>query len=222
MKCDKIIDKKLLECGPMVADCFANHNFTVIVGKPGQGKTSLATQLIDQVFRKCFHNVYLIMPPESRDDLVNDIFRVLPPDRIYDDLTAEGLDDLYEKIKIDKSYGETSLILIDDFQNILKQPDIEKSLERLIIKMRHIHASIYLLNQNFQKLSKKMRSLASNVILFDIGKQELLDVFEESFKGHKKEFVDLMRIAFVDEHDWICLNQKSRRIYRMFDQIEIV
>jgi KaiC/GvpD/RAD55 family RecA-like ATPase len=220
MKCDKIIDKKLLEQGPMVADCFANHGFTVIVGKPGQGKTSLIVQFIDQIFRKCFHNIYLIMPPESREDLVKDIFKVLPDANVFPDLTAEVLDDLYEKMKADKSFGETNLVLIDDFQNILKQPDIERSLERIIIKMRHTHSSIYLLNQNFQKLSKKMRSLASNVILFDLGKQELVDVFDESFKGYKKDFVGLMQIAFVNPHDWICLNQKSRRIYRMFDLIE--
>ena len=220
MKCDNVIHPRLTESGPMVADCWSKHSFTVIVGKPGQGKTSLATQLVDQVFRKCFENVYLIMPPESREDLVKDIFAVLPADHIMDDLTAEGLDNLYERIKVDKGFGENSLVLIDDFQNILKQPDVEFSLERLIIKMRHIHATIFLLNQNFQKLSKKMRSLASNIILFDLGKQELMDIFDEAFKGHKKEYVELMRIAFHDQHDWICLNQKSRRIYRMFDEIE--
>ena len=53
MNCGKIIHKKLTEF-PMVNDAWSTNNFTVIVGKMGQGKTSLLTNLVENVFNKCF------------------------------------------------------------------------------------------------------------------------------------------------------------------------
>ena len=73
MNCDKIIHKKLTEF-PMINDVWSMNNFTVIVGKMGQGKTSLLTNLVKNVFNKCFENIYLIMPENSRTSIENDIF----------------------------------------------------------------------------------------------------------------------------------------------------
>ena len=53
MNCDRIIHKKLADF-PMTNDAWSTNNFTVIVGKMGQGKTSLLTNLVKNVFNKCF------------------------------------------------------------------------------------------------------------------------------------------------------------------------
>ena len=42
MSCDKVIHKKLT-LFPMINDTWSTNNFTVIVGRMGQGKTSLLT-----------------------------------------------------------------------------------------------------------------------------------------------------------------------------------
>ena len=52
MNCDKIIHKKLTEF-PMTNDAWSTNNFTVIVGKMGQGKTSLLTNLV----KKCIQQM---------------------------------------------------------------------------------------------------------------------------------------------------------------------
>ena len=219
MTCDEVIDKKLLAY-PMVEDCFSKNHFTIIIGRQGSGKTSLATQMIQDIFKNCYEWIYIFMPPESRSDLANDIFeKNLKDDQLYPDLTSENLENLYDILKSNKEYGENSLVLIDDFQNIFKDNDIAKSLEKLIIKLRHINTSIILLQQNFQKLPKKMRSLIFNLICFDLGKEELEDIFQEVIKKNKSQFMELLNFAFTKPHDWICVNTKSRKIYKGFDEI---
>jgi KaiC/GvpD/RAD55 family RecA-like ATPase len=219
MLCDEVIDKKLLKY-PMVEDCFSRNHYTVVIGKMGQGKTSLAVQLIRDIFPSCYENIYIFMPEESRNDLENDIFgKNLKEDQIYNDLKSDDLDELYDILKSNKEYGENSLVLIDDFQNIFKNKDIEKSLEKLVIKLRHINTSIILLQQNFQKLPKKMRSLVFNIICFDLGKEELQEIFDEVIKKNRNQYMELLEFCFNEPHDWICVNTKSRKIYKKFDEI---
>ena len=58
MNCDDVIHEKLTKY-PMVSDCWATSSFNVIVGKMGQGKTSLVTSLVKKVFCKCFESIYI-------------------------------------------------------------------------------------------------------------------------------------------------------------------
>jgi KaiC/GvpD/RAD55 family RecA-like ATPase len=219
MMCDGVIDKKLLRY-PMVEDCFSKNHFTIIIGKMGQGKTSLSVQLIRDIFANCYESIYVFMPEESRNDLEHDIFgENLKPEQIYSELTSNDLDELYDILKANKEQGENSLVLIDDFQNIFKNKDIEKSLEKLVIKLRHINTSIILLQQNFQKLPKKMRSLVFNIICFDLGKEELQEIFDEVIKKNRNQYNELLEFCFNEPHNWICVNTKSRKIYKKFDEI---
>lgn len=49
MNCDDVIHEKLTKY-PMVSDCWATSSFNAIVGKMGQGKTSLVTSLVNRYF----------------------------------------------------------------------------------------------------------------------------------------------------------------------------
>ena len=137
MNCDKVIHKKLQDF-PMTNDAWSTNNFTVIVGKMGQGKTSLLTNLVTNVFNKFFENIYLIMPENSRTSIENDIFtKHLPADQLYDTLTELGLTEIYERLQESSKEKENSMLIIDDFQAQLKEPAIVKVLQKIITKMRH-------------------------------------------------------------------------------------
>ena len=220
MSCDKVIHKKLTDF-PMTNDSWSTNNFTVIVGKMGQGKTSLLTNLVKNVFNKCFENIYLFMPENSRTSIENDIFtKHLPADQLYDTLTQEGLTDVYERLQENSKEKENSLLLIDDFQAQLKEKDILKVLQKIITKMRHLRCTIFLLQQNFQALHKPLRELVSNLILFNVGKSQLSKIFIEIVQMDKEKFEKLIQVAFIDPHDWILINfHRSKNIYRMFDLI---
>ena len=220
MNCDKVIHKKLTDF-PMTNDAWSTNNFTVIVGKMGQGKTSLLTNLVKNVFNKCFENIYLIMPENSRTSIENDIFtKHLPADQLYDTLTELGLTEIYEHLQKSSKEKENSMLIIDDFQAQLKDSAIVNVLQKIITKMRHLRCTIFLLQQNFQALQKPLRELVSNLIIFNVGKSQLGKIFQEIVQMDKEKYEKLIQVSFIDPHDWILINfHRSKKIYRMFDEI---
>jgi KaiC/GvpD/RAD55 family RecA-like ATPase len=220
MLCDDIIDDKILKF-PMTADLFSRTSFNVILGKMGQGKTSLITNLVKTVFKKCFEHIIIFIPAGSRRSIENDIYgKNLPSADLYDTLTEENLDEVIEKIEEAAEEGENTLLIIDDFQAALKDPDVLARLQKIVTRMRHMRTTIFILQQNFQKMAKFLRELVTNVITFNTGKSQLTKLFEETVQIDKDKFQALTDIAFRDKNDWIAINVNgARNIYRGFDRI---
>ena len=220
MNCDDCIDEKLKKY-PMCEDLWSNTSFNVILGKMGQGKTSLVTNLIKTVFKRCFHHIIVFIPTTSRESIENDIYgKQLPVEDLYDDLTEETLAEVMDKLEENSSNGEFTLLLIDDFQAALKNPNIINILQKIVTRMRHLRTSIFILQQNFQKLSKFLRELVTNVITFNVGKSQLDKLFDEIVQLDKNKYQSLIDLAFQNKNDWIAINVNgSRNIYRMFDKI---
>jgi DNA replication protein DnaC len=220
MNCDDCIDEKLKKY-PMCEDLWSNTSFNIILGSMGQGKTSLVTNLIKTVFKKCFHHIIVFIPTTSRESIENDIYgKQLPVEDLYDDLTEETLAEVMDKLEENSSNGEFTLLLIDDFQAALKNPNIINILQKIVTRMRHLRTSIFILQQNFQKLSKFLRELVTNVITFNVGKSQLDKLFDEVVQLDKNKYQNLIDLAFQNKNDWIAINVNgSRNIYRMFDKI---
>ena len=220
MNCDECIDEKLLEY-PMVADVFSHTSFNIIVGKMGQGKSSLMVNLVKNVFKKCFAKIYIFIPESSRKSIDKDIFgRHLPEDQLFDELTEENLEYVYDRLQENSEDLDFSLLIIDDFQVQLKDIRIVAILERIITKMRHLRCTVFLLNQNYVKLVKNLRQIVSNIILFNVGKSALDFIFDETIQLDKKKYQALIDNCFVNKNDWILINVNgSKKIYRMFDEV---
>jgi hypothetical protein len=217
MNCDNILHKKLLEY-EMIADCFSKNNFTVILGKMGSGKTTLMLKLLKDVVNKVYENVYVIMPELSRRSIDHDILsKELPADSLFDDLTVDNLNEILDKVKENSKHKENSLVIIDDYQERFKDKKIALVMEQFIIRLRHLHCSIWLLQQNYFKLPKNSRQLISNLIFYNIGKSQLEQIFEDICILNKKEYEELIR-SFVDPHDFFVLNLKTNNIYKGFDK----
>jgi len=206
---------------PMVDDAFSTASFNIIVAKMGFGKTSLITSFMKTIFKKAFENIFIIIPPNSRASIDDDIYgKNLPEDQIYDTLSDEGLADIYSKLQESSSEGYNSILIIDDFQAQMKEVSIVKALQKIITKIRHLRVSVWLLQQNYQALPKPLRELASNLIIFNLGKSQLSKIFEESIELSKDKYQDLIDISFKEKHDWLLFNfHRSKKIYRMFDEI---
>ena len=220
MLVDKVIDEKILKY-PMPADVFSKTSFNIILGKMGSGKTSLITNFVKTIFKKAFEHIYVFIPTGSRRSIENDIFgKQLPPDDLYDTLTEEGLDEVIEKLEENSENEENSLLIIDDFQAALKQPDIQMRLQKIVTRMRHMRCSIFILQQNFQKLPKFLRELVTNVITFNIGKSQLNKLFDETVQIDKDKYQALVDLAFKEKNDYIIINVNgNRNIYKGFDRI---
>ena len=222
MNCDNIIHDKLMKY-PMIEEAFSTTSFNIICGRMGSGKTSLLTSFVKHVFKKCFETIYVFMPSNSRASIENDIYgKNLPDKQLFDTLTLDNITDVYNDIQDNSKEGYNSLIIIDDFQVALKDPEIIKVLQKIITKMRHLRTTIFLLQQNFQALVKPLRELASNLIIFNLGKSQLEKVFDEVIQLHKDRYREIIDISFKDPHDWILINlHKSRTIYRNFDRLVV-
>jgi thymidine kinase len=219
MLCDEPIDVKLLKY-PMVKTCWSMNSFNIIIGKMGVGKTSLLVSLLKSVFKKCFENIYLFMPASSRASIENDIFgKNLPRDQLFDTLTADNLEEIYEKLQESTAEGYNSILIIDDFQALLKDKDIQKILQKIITKMRHLRCTIFLLQQTFQALPKFLRELTTNLIAFNVGKSQLLKVFDETMPISKEEFQEINKLVFREPHDYLVVNFKHQKLYKKFDEI---
>lgn len=220
MNCDDVIDNRLTKY-PMVDDLWSKTSFNVVCGKMGSGKTSLVTNLVKKVFKKCFHNIYVFIPENSRSSIDNDIYgKHIPSSDLYSTLTQDYLYEVYDKLQENSAEGEFSFLLIDDFQAQLKDPQILLVLQKIITKMRHLRVTIFLLNQNFQALQKSLRELITNLIVFNVGKSQLNKIFDEVVQMDKNKYQDLIDLAFQNKNDWLAINVNgSRNIYRMFDKI---
>ena len=222
MNCDNTIHEKLTKY-PMIKEAWSTSSFNIICGRMGQGKTSLLTSLVKNVFKKCFETIYVFMPANSRASIDNDIYgKSLRPEQLFDTLTFSNISQVYQELQENSSEKYNSLLIIGDFQVSLKDPEILKVLQKIVTKMRHLRTTIFLLQQNFQALSKPLRELASNLIIFNLGKSQLEKIFDEVVQLDKNKYQEIIDISFKDPHDWILINlHKSRSIYLMFDLLLI-
>jgi len=103
-------------------------HFACFIGLPGSGKSSLSISFLNskQGFKKCFHDVYLFCPSNSRASIKNDFWGSnLSDDNIFDDLTLDSLIDVYDKTMESATNDFRTLIIFDDVQKQLKG-DCEK------------------------------------------------------------------------------------------------
>jgi len=219
MKCDMELSPKLNEY-ELTKDFMNKFNTTVLVGRQGSGKTSLLINLVKTLFKKCFHNIYVVMKETSRMSLDNNIFdNNLPEEQLYEDLTPEVLNELYEKIKSNAKNGEYSLLILDDQQSEMKNPLVVKTLKKMVANQRHLHLVNMIILQNYQALDKSIRKIINNLIFFKMDKGQNQDIMEEAIPFKKDQFEEIIKIGFQEPYSWIFINLNTGRTFKMWDEI---
>lgn len=222
MNCDGAIDKKLEE-HESIKVCFSRYSFTIICGRMGSGKTSSTISLLRDVFHQCFHNIYIVIPENSLHSIPRKDNLFLPKDneskKIYHDYTPESLEEILDELHQESEENYSSLLIIDDFGSRFKTDKrCENLLNTIIIRMRHLKCSIMLLTQNLYQNPKKWRELATNLIMFDLGKSANEKVFNEFFDYKREQFDQIMKL-YKNPWDYLLLNLKHKKIYFNFDEI---
>lgn len=217
-------DEKLcpsLDKYPMVRDNLNTFKTTVILGRQGSGKTSLTINIVKKLYRKKFNKIYLFMPRTSIASLKSNIFGVLPENQVFDELNYQNISELNETIKENRENGLKSLIIMDDVQRALKDNNVVKVFKEMIANQRHLNVSFIILLQNYFALDNKVRELIHNVIFFKMDKKQNKKIFEECAEMPQSVFNDLNDFIFDQPYNWCLINQRNKKIYKMFDEVEI-
>lgn len=216
--CDEKICSKL-DKFPLVRDNLNMYNTTVLVGRQGSGKTSLTINIVKNLYKKKFNKIYLFMPQTSRNSLKPNIFDVLPEDQVFEELNYDNILNIYEKLKENSENGLKSLIIMDDVQKALKHIDVINEFKNIVANQRHLNVVNLILLQNYFALDNKVREIVNNIIFFKMDKKQTEKIFTEVAEMPKELFDEVNKIVFDEPHNWCMINQRNKKVYRMWDEI---
>lgn len=199
------------------------HSINLLIGKPGSGKTSLLYSLFknggkNKIFKKVFHNIYLFQPNASRGSMKDNIFEQLPEDKKFNEMTAENLQTVMDRIKTADPI-ENHVIIFDDVGSYLKNNETKQMFKELVYNRRHLHVSIFFLVQSWLSIEKDLRKLFSNIICFKVSKSEMENMFNEVIEHKKDYLLPIMKFAYDKPHQWLFINTDSGRTFKMFNEI---
>lgn len=221
MSCDKPLHEKLNKY-EMTKTCLNKHHTTAIIGKPGQGKSSLLYSFFKgNLLKKCYNTVFYIAPASSLKSMQDDIFSKLPDDQIFTELNGEVLDEIIERAK-NREDGDKICIIIDDMASQLKNSDVISRIKLLCMNRRHMGLySLFIMSQTWKSVPFEVRRLYSNIFLFKVSPDEMESIFTETLPQYKPISNDIQKIVFNKPHEYLVINTESGRLFKKFDELII-
>jgi KaiC/GvpD/RAD55 family RecA-like ATPase len=208
----------------MTRVCLNSFATTVLIGKPGSGKTSLLISWLtakgkNKIFRKVFDNIIVVMPQSSCESMRKNPFAKHPEEKLYEELTSDSIHSIYEQLLAFASQDEKTLLILDDVGAALKQNDIQTKMRQIMFNRRHLKVHIVVMVQSYTSIPKELRKQISTVIMFKPSKEEALLLFDELFETKKDLALDIMKHVYRSPHDYLVLNVASQKMFSGFDSI---
>ena len=200
------------------------YGFTCLIGRPGSGKSSMAISLMTQkepkIYRKTSHHVIIMMPANSIGSLKKNPFKCLPSENIYNELTDQSINQVFQNIDIASKEDEKTLLFSDDMTTDLKKSKfIIETLKRMIYNRRHLKLNIITTAQSYVNLPLDLRKNITNLVLFRPPKKKMELIFSEMIESKKELFCDVMKIAYDKAHNFLFVNVPSQRMFKNFDEL---
>lgn len=204
-------------------------HFTIFNGTAGSGKTSLLMSLLTEkgdkrVYRNCFNNVYLIIPKHSFASIgKGNPFHKHDPEKVYHELDVDTLQDIQDKIADSADEKETSLIIIDDFIDTLKDKPVQKALRNIVNNRRHKYTSLWLVSQMLNGIPLAVRRVADSVIAFKPANNREKEILFQEYLHitDKKQQQQISDHVWQKRFDHMFLDPMSSKLYRNFNEIEL-
>jgi len=199
------------------------HSTNLLIGSPGSGKSSLMWAMLKdkKLLNRVYHNIFLFQPSHSRSSIKNDIFKKHDKDKMFDELTYDNLDEVIKRIKGTPA-EENNVIIFDDMASYLKNKETLKLFKELIFNRRHLHTSIYFLNQTFYSVPKELRRLFSNMFIFKVSKDEMKNIFDENVEDEfvKNLMPEISKVVYSKPFSYLFINTDNQKFYKQFDRID--
>lgn len=218
LTCDVPISKQIRE--PLPNTAF----FMSFCGAAGSGKTSAAIGWLvhPEMYHKVFHNIFVVMPPNSRASLKGDPFKDHPAEKLFDDLTYGALEFVKAYCETESPEGHNSLLFIDDCSASLKDGAIQKLFKELIFNRRHLKLSIMIMTQSYNAMPLAIRKNISHACIFKPRNRKELEVlFSELIFLSKDEQLSLSRHVFDGPHNFLFLNTGLNLLYKNFNRLDL-
>lgn len=202
-----------------------NGMFWLITGAGGSGKTNLLMGFFRSkaLYRGKYHHVWLIVPQGSFNSLKKHPFR--GHDRVFHELTPSLLSDIYAQlveIKENQESPEYSLIIIDDFADVLKRKDIQESLAKLVIKLRHLQCGLCILAQAYNYAPLILRRQLTYLTMFKPQNWKEFELMaSEQLSYNREDCLTLYRHCFSEKFSHMDLDKVEGFLYKNFNRLLI-
>jgi hypothetical protein len=208
-----------------------NRNGAIIamLGSGGSGKTSLLLSLFKSknYYRNKFDNLYVFTPLASFLSVKNHPFE--KHTKVYHELKIDTLDDIYDEILELKEQAlesqepiEHSCIIIDDFANSLKNNELLETLNKMIIKSRHLACTFIFTLQSYNLFPLTLRKQITNAIIFKPkNKKETELMCSELINLNKDECQKLFNYVFDKPYTHLDIDTFENKLYKNFNLLEI-
>lgn len=217
MKCDKRGDIK--DPLPLY------HSFLIISGGPSSGKTNLWMNMIfnKHIYRGKFHFVDVFSPSLKTIDKKIEITN----GGLYPDFSLELLNEVIERQKqmndVEDEEDKECLLILDDV--VAKMKKNMDELISLAFNRRHLHVTLLIITQKYNKVPKELRCVASHLALFKAAKSDMKDVFEEWSNLSRPAFDHICDEVYDKPHEFLFIRQdqpEKRKYGKGFNLIENV
>jgi len=177
------------------------------------------------LYRGKFHNVWYICPMASYLSVENHVFA--KHDKVYHQLTAELLNDIYQQLiaikeqtEEDDNEPEYSCVIIDDMAASLKDKAIQKQLNIMLIKSRHLCCSFIFTLQSYLYFPLMLRKQITNAIIFKPkNKREMEALCSELVNLNKDDALTLFNYCFDAEYNHMDIDTTQNKIYKNFNEL---
>jgi hypothetical protein len=205
---------KLLNC----------YGFLCIIGRPGQGKTSLAVSLITQkspkFYKKTHHHIIILMPTNSINSMEKNPFKQLPDENFYNELNDSNITSIYDRICEYSSKDEKTLLFIDDMTSDLKRSKtVVDTLKKMIFNRRHLKLNLIITSQSYVNIPLDIRKNITNCIIFKPAKKEMELLFNELVETKKDIYLEIMKTVYDEKHNFLFVNVPTQAMFRNWDSI---
>ena len=230
IKDTKPVKEKMDKYIPDIVEGVSRRNGMIylLVGSGGSGKTSLLLNQFRRggAYHKKFHHLYLFTPAISFASVQNHPFE--KHDKVHHELTRDTLEELYAELKDrkeehdDEDEMEYNCVIIDDMASTLKEKDVQKLLNTMLIKARHLNTCFIFTLQSYLYMPKMLRKQTTYATIFKPkNREEWNSINQELLQMKEDDAKKLYDYVFEKEYSHLDIDTIENHLYRNFNLLEI-
>lgn len=224
-----------------------NGMIYAITGSGGSGKTNLLLNLFKSTkcYRNKFHRIHYFCPPSSFNSIADHPFA--KHEEVYHDLTVQHLANIYNELVQMKSVHEKkekkpcnvyddddegsesdssddeaeiqyTCVILDDWADKLKDIDIQKMLNKMLIKARHLCCSFIFTLQTYYYFPKNLRKQLTYITIFKPkNNEEAYSIANELLNLKKDDAIKVFDYVFDKPYMHLDIDTTNDKIYKNFN-----